>query len=185
MTRLVGLLFPALLLAGCGSPRQSAESALEGARRAYAEISARAGNLAPDEAKSIQDALAQAQDDLARGNYTSSLQATRSLRNRVKDLGERLPAKQAELEAAWTRLDVTIPGTLRVLEQKLQRSNRPASGPRRAEFDASRVELSSLSVGWNEALTARRLGRIAEAVARAGDVKYRALRLLDETQDGS
>jgi len=184
ITLLVPVLM-AVLLAGCGIQRKAADSALAEVQVAYAGISTQAENLAPDEAQSIRDALAQTKDDLEKGNFSATLMAAKSLRNRVQDLSDRLPEKQTELEAAWSKLESTIPKTLEALERKLGRANRPATATRRAVFDAARIELTSIRAVWSEATSAKQIGRLAEAVTKAGDVKYRALRLLDGAQDGS
>jgi hypothetical protein len=181
----VSSLLLALLLSSCGVQRRAAESAVAETQVAIAGIGDQAENVAPDEAKMMRDALAQARDDLEKGNFSATLTATRSLRNRVKDLADRLPEKQAALEAAWTKLDATIPTTLASLDRKLGRTNRPSAGARRAAFEAARTELASLATLWSEAQAAKQIGRLAEAVTKAGDVKYRALRLLDGVQEGS
>lgn len=178
-------LLSALLLGGCGIQKRVAESAVTEVQVAYAGIGSLAENVAPDEARLIQDALAQAKDEFARGEFSATLIAARSIRNRVKELGERLPDRRAELETAWSKLDATIPGTLDVLDRKLRAASRPPAGAKRADFEASRTELDSLAALWSDAQDAKQLGRIAEAVNRAADVKFRALRLLDDTQDGS
>jgi hypothetical protein len=175
----------AILVTGCGIQRKAADSAIAEVQVAYAGISAQAENLAPDEARSIQDALAQAKDDLGKGNYSATLMAAKSLRNRVQELANRLPDKQTELEAAWSKLESSIPKTLDALDRKLGRAKRPATPTRRAVFDSVRTELASIHAVWGEATSAKQIGRLAEAVTKAGDVKYRALRLLDGAQNGS
>jgi hypothetical protein len=178
-------LLPALLFAGCGVTRNAAESAVAEVQAAYSGIASEAEDVTPDEARLIEDALAQAKDDLAKGNFSATRLAVTSLRHRVKELADRLPGRRAELEAAWAMLEAAIPDTLSALERKLGRANRPSAGARRAEFDAARKELSNLTALWAEARAAEQLGRTAAAVTKASDVKYRALRLLDGAQAGS
>lgn len=170
---------------GCGAQRTVAHRGIAAAQVEFAGIRERAEVLLPDESRSIADGIDQARDDAERGNYRGAILATHALRTRVKELGERLPARQAELESAWTKLEGSIPNTLAALESRVRATRRPAQGPRRITFDAYQRELGSIDDLWDEARDARRAGRLAEAVSKAGDVRYRALKLLDAAPTGS
>src|SRR5690348_2172415 len=77
-----------LMLPACGSQKHAAETALAQATQAWNAIKAQAENIVPDEAKSIEDAIAAATAQLQGGDNKGALAAATSLASRIKELAD-------------------------------------------------------------------------------------------------
>lgn len=173
-----------LMLPACGSQKGPAEQALAQATQAWSPIKAQAENIVPDEAKSIEDAIAAVTAQLQGGAYKDALAAATALGTRVKELADALPQKAAEAQSAWGELSGSIPGTLATLEKKLKGLKAPAPGTPNAD-QSPVVVLGHLKGGWTDAQSAAQGGRLAEAVSKGNDVRTGAVKLLNDLQAGS
>ena len=151
----------------------------------YAAIRPQVEIIAPDRARSLEDSIDASKRSLEQGDLRATLEATQELRTRLKELADRLPAMQAELESTWTDLDASVPGTLTSLSQVIRRTKRPLEGPGRVAYDAARNDLPLLKAQWRDAENAMHDGRLAEAVNKAERVRSRATRVLADMQGGS
>ena len=173
-----------LILPACGSQKGAAETAMAQTVTAWNAIKAQAANIVPDEAKSIDDAVAAATAQLQGGDYKAALAAATSLGARVKELADALPQKTAEAQSAWGELTGSIPGTLATLDKKLKGLKAPAAGTPNAD-QSPVVMLGHLKDGWSDAQAAAQAGRIAEAVTKGNDVRSGAVKMLNDLQAGS
>ena len=173
-----------LVLPACGNSRKAAETAMVQTVQAWNAIKAQASNIVPDDAKSIEDAIAAATAQLQGGDYKGALAAATSLGARVKELADSLPEKTAQAQSAWAELAGSIPGSIATLDKKLKGLKAPAAGAPNAE-QSPVVVLGHLKDGWNDAQAAAQGGRLAEAVAKGNDVRSGAVKLLTDLQAGS
>jgi len=173
-----------LMLPACGSQKHAAETALAQATQAWNAIKAQAENIVPDEAKSIEDAIAAATAQLQGGDNKGALAAATSLASRIKELADALPEKTAQAQSAWAELSGSLPGTLATLEKKLKGLKAPAPGTPNAD-QSPVVLLGHLKDGWSDAQSAAQGGRLAEAVSKGNDVRTGAVKLLNDLQAGS
>jgi len=186
LLRWLPLFLAVLMVPACGAQKKAAEQALSAAEAAYATISVQANNLAPDQAKEIEAAIADGKTKLAAGDIKGALSAAQDVQTHVKSLSEEFPTLQAKLDGDWKTLTVSVPGALAALDKKLQDFGRPPAGmPGRAGFDAASAKLSLLNTQWGEAKTLAEGGKLAQAVSLAEGVKDDAVQALTEMQTGS
>jgi hypothetical protein len=179
------LLFAAaLLVPSCGSQKSAAEAAMAQTVTAYNAIKEQAANIAPDDAKAIDDGIAAATAQLQAGDYKGALAAATSLGARVKELADSLPDKTTQLQSAWTELAGSLPGTISTLEKRTAGLKMPAAGTPNAE-QSPMVVLAGIKTGWTDAQSAAQAGRLAEAVSKGNDVRSSAVKLLTDLQGGS
>ncbi|TFG86261.1 MAG: hypothetical protein E4H17_04320, partial [Gemmatimonadales bacterium] len=169
-----------LLLPACGTQRKAAEASISAAQAAYDEIRDEAMNVAPDQARMIEDAIATARADVEKGDPKAALEATRDLPAKVKELDEGLYARAGELQAAWKGLNATLPSAVASLDKRMGAMARPPAGMNRADFAIARTTLADMKTRWGEATTAMKDGKLAEAVTRARGVKASAVDLMTE-----
>jgi hypothetical protein len=94
----------AMLAPACASQKKAAETAMAQTEQAWSAIKPQAENVVPDEAKSIDEAIAAASAQLQGGDYKSALAAATTLGARVKELADALPEKTAQAQSAWAEL---------------------------------------------------------------------------------
>src|SRR5215471_4600089 len=158
-----------LMLPACGNSKKAAETAMAQTVQAWNAIKAQAVNIVPDDAKSIEDAIAATTAQLQGGDYKGALAAATSLGARVKEPADALPEKTAQAQSAWA---------------ELKGLKAPAAGTPNAE-QSPVVVFGHLKDGWNEAQAAAQGGRLAEAVSKGNDVRAGAVKLLTDLQAGS
>lgn len=173
-----------LMLPACSSQKKAAEAAMAQTVQAWNAIKEQAANIVPDEAKAIEDGIAAATAQLQGGDDKGALQAATSLGERVKELAASLPEKAAQAQSAWAELAGSIPGSLATLDKKLAGLKAPAPGTPMAE-QSPVVILAGLKTNWTDAQAAAQAGRLAEAIAKANDVRAGAVKLLTDLQAGS
>jgi len=183
--RWLPLLMAVLLIPGCGA-KQAAEKAVTDAEQAYAQIAEQARNVAPDQAQTIEAGLAAAKASLAKGDAQAALAAAKDLAEQIKTLSQQLPDLQAKLQDQWKDLSTTTPAAIAALKKKLDDFGRPPAGmPGRVQFDAATAALAPLGQQWEQAQTLFTSGKLAEAVAKAEQVKADAVKMIADMQAGS
>ena len=169
-----------LLLPACGMQKKSAETAISGVESAYNGIREQAMNVAPDQAKMIEDAIAAAKASVEKDDFKTALETTKDLPAKVKELSDGLAAKQAELQQTWEGLNAALPGAVTSLSQKMGAMKKPPTGMDKAAFDAAKTALAEMKTKWGEATAAMQGGKLAEAAAKAGEVKAGVVALMTE-----
>ena len=169
-----------LLLPACGMQKKSAETAISGVESAYNGIREQGMNVAPDQAKMIEDAIAAAKASVEKDDFKTALETTKDLPAKVKELSDGLAAKQAELQQTWEGLNAALPGAVTSLSQKMGAMKKPPTGMDKAAFDAAKTALAEMKTKWGEATAAMQGGKLAEAAAKAGEVKAGVVALMTE-----
>ena len=186
LLRWLPLLIAVLMVPACGAQKPAAEKAVAAAEAAYGQIGVQANSLAPDQAREIEAALAEARANLNKGDFKTALAQAQELQARIQTLAEGIPALLTKLQGEWKELATTVPGALGALDQKLKGFGQPPAGMAgRGQFDAATSELGQLNARWNEARTMASNGRLAQAVTNGEQVKYDAVKALTEFQTGS
>ena len=166
------LLGASVLLSSCGSQKGAAEAAMAQTVTAWNAIKEQATNVAPDEAKAIEDGIAATTAKLQGGDYKNALADATSLGTRVKELADGLGEKTAQAQAAWNELAGSIPGTLATLDKRLAGLKAPAAGTPNAD-QSPVVRLAGLKTAWTDAQASAQAGKIAEAVSKLALVAAR------------
>jgi len=185
--RWLPLLMAMLLVPACaGMQKQAAQKAVSEAELAYAQIAEQARNIAPDQAQAIEAGIAGAKASLAKGDAQSATTAAKDVGEQIKTLSQQLPDLQAKLQADWSDLTTAAPGAIAALKKKLDDFGRPPAGmPGRVQFDAATAALAPLGQQWEQAQTLFTSGKLAEAVAKAEQVKADAVKMIADMQTGS
>lgn len=190
-SRLLPLLLIALVVApGCGmlkgNAKKAAATALGTAEQAYAAIAAEANNVAPDQAREIESGIATAHQALDSGDFDGVLKDAKALNDSIKSLAEALPGLKSTLESSWKSLSESVPGALAAADKKLEDFGQPPAGmPGREKYDALSARLKKLQEQWDEARSLAVSGKLAQAVSIGEQVKYDAVKLVTEFQQGS
>jgi len=169
-----------LLLPACGMQKKAAETAISAAQTAYDAVKEQAMNIAPDQAKTIEDAIASAKANVEKGDIKAALEATKDLPAKVKEMSDGLAARQAELQKTWEGLNAALPGAVASLGKKMDALKKPPAGMDQAKFDAAKTAMTDMRTKWGEAMVAMQGGKWAEATTKAGEVKAGAVALMTE-----
>ena len=162
-----------LSLASCSNDKASATSAIAAAQTAYAAIKDNAEKIVPDQAKSIEDAIAAAQAMLDKGDAKGALAAAQAIPAQVKALADALPAKTQELTNTWQSL-APLGDVMKAVQSRvdiLSKSAHLPAGIDKAAFDTVKSGMASAQQAWTDAQSAATAGNLAEAVTKGESVK--------------
>jgi len=166
-----------LALASCSNTKGAATAAIQSAQTAYAAIKDNAEKIAPDQAKTIEDAIASAQTMLANGDAKGALAAAQAIPDQVKQLADALPAKTQELQTTWQSLSAGLPDVMKTIQSRvdvLSKSAHLPAGLDKAAFDTVKSGVASATQMWTDAQAAFQSGNLADAVSKAQSVKQAA-----------
>ena len=85
------------MLVSCGAEKRAATTAIQAAETAWAAAKDNVAKILPDEAKSVDEAIAAAKASLEQGDAKAALAAAKDLPARIQQLTAGLAAKEAEL----------------------------------------------------------------------------------------
>jgi len=179
--RILGALLLIGAVAACSNQKAPAEAALKAAQDAYAPVRAEAQKYVSDQARGIEDGLANAQAALAKNDYTGALTLAQGIPARVAAAQTAISAKKTELTGVWTTLNAGVPQLVTALKSRvdvLTKSRGVPKGLTKETVEAARSGLSAAEQMWNEATRAASAGDVAAATAKGTDVKARVLNLM-------
>jgi uncharacterized protein YoxC len=165
-----------LSLASCSNEKGSASAAIASAQSAYAAIKDNAEKIAPEQAKSIEDAIAAAQASLDKGDAKGALAAAQSVTAQVKQLADALPAKTQELTNQWQAL-APLPDVMKAVQSRvdiLSKSAHLPGGMDKAALESVKSGIAGAQKTWEAASSAFSSGNLAEAVSKGMDAKHAA-----------
>ena len=177
MKRVIGLMLVLVVgavLASCGSEKGAATSAIQAAETAWAAAKDNVAKIIPDDAKSMDDAIAAAKASLDGGDAKAALAAAKDLPAKIQALTASLPAKEAELRGVWDTLNSGLPGIVASVQKRvdvLSKSKKLPEGIDTMAFDGVKSSLTEANQMWTEAQSAQLNGNLGEAVAKATGVK--------------
>lgn len=177
MKKVIGLMLVLVVgavLASCGSEKGAATSAIQAAETAWAAAKDNVAKILPDDAKSMDDAIAAAKASLDGGDAKAALAAAKDLPAKIQALTAGLAAKEAELRGVWDTLNTGLPGIVASVQKQvdvLSKSKKLPAGLDAAGFDGVKSSLAEATQMWTEAQGAQVKGNLGEAVAKANGVK--------------
>jgi hypothetical protein len=177
MKRFWSLILAVLLgsmLVSCGAEKGAATAAIQAAETAWAAAKDNVTKIVPDDAKSVDEAIAAAKASLEKGDAKAALATAKELPARIQQITAGLAAKEAELRGAWDSLNGGLPGVVSAVQKRidiLSKSKKLPAGIEQAAFDGAKSSLAEAKQMWSEALSAQQNGMMAEAVAKASGVK--------------
>lgn len=163
-----------LLTAACAGGRGAAERAIAQADSAVAAVEPEASKVAPDQLKTLQDAVASGRASLEANDYEAAVAAVQDVPARAQELAGQLPAKRAELTASWDTLSGAMARNLDSVEARLDRAARTRRYPpglNAQAVDSLKQVIATARQEWAEAETMSRNGNLAQALAKGLEIK--------------
>jgi hypothetical protein len=168
-------------LMACGDGgKAAAEAALRALETAYDSVKREAAEYAPDQAKRIDEALADAQETFSKQEYKKTLSDAQGLMAKVGELGAAVATKKTELTRAWEGVRAGVPGVVQSLQhrvEELSKVKKLPSGVKKETVEAAKSGAAALSHTWDEATEAFKSANLTDAVAKAKTVKAKAAEL--------
>lgn len=177
MRKWLGLLLVTVVAVGCNSAKAPAQAALSAVETGFAAVKGEAAKYVPDQEKAVEDGIAAAKASFDKGDYQGALTAAQALAGQVSALGSAVAVKKTELAKDWAGLAADVPATLASITSKLTQIDATKHLPAGLTADSlneAKTGAASLSQAWTEASDAFKAGNMADALAKATDVKSKA-----------
>jgi hypothetical protein len=171
----------AIALTACANQQAPAEAALQAARNAFSAVSGETQKYLPDQARSMQDALASAQAALTKGDYQTAITQAQGVTAQVASLSTAISAKKMQLATMWAPLMGTVPRLVAGLKSRVEalgKSGQLPAGVTKKTLETARTGLAAATQGWSEAAAAAAGGDLATATAKAKDVRAKVIDLM-------
>jgi hypothetical protein len=170
-----------VLLAACASDKVPAETALKTAENAVNSTVAEASKYVPDQAKALQDNLANLKDSFAKADYKAVLSGAADLTGKTKAVADAAAAKKDELTKSWTDVSGGLPKVIEAIQGRVDILSKAKTLP--ANMDKTAVEsaksgLESMNKAWTDAQASFSSGNLADALAKANAVKSQAAEIM-------
>lgn len=170
-----------VLLAACASDKVPAETALKTAENAVNSTVAEASKYVPDQAKALQDNLANLKDSFAKADYKAVLSGAADLTGKTKAVADAAAAKKDELTKSWTDVSGGLPKVIEAIQGRVDILSKAKKLP--ANMDKTAVEsaksgLESMNKAWTDAQASFSSGNLADALAKANAVKSQAAEIM-------
>jgi hypothetical protein len=169
------------LLGACSSARRTAEQDLNAAQDALTAMPAEARDIVPDQVAILDEALKVGNQAIATKDYASASTSLHAIPAQVKLITDSLPARKAALQAEMDTLEIVVPRNLDAIRgefTKITRTGkRPASLDKKGLADV-RMMADSSEILWKEVKAEFGQGKLADAMAKAQDLKGRVSRVL-------
>lgn len=177
----ISALAAAVALGACANQKAPAEAAVGVAQTAFAAVSADAMKYVPDQAKSIEGALASAQESITKGDYAAALTAAQALPAQVASLATAVTGKKAEFSKLWTDLGAGVPAMVTALTSRMDvlgKSKKLPAGITKETFASAQPGLATANQSWSAAMAAAQSGDVMGAVKQASEVKTTVTNLM-------
>lgn len=171
---LILLVVLGIALASCGSEKGAATAAIQAAETAWSAAKDNVMKILPNDAKSMDDAIAGAKASLESGDAKAALAAAKDLPAKIQELTAGLAAKETELRGVWDAMSAGLPGVVETVQSRvdvLSKAKKLPAGIEQATFDGVKTSLAEANQMWTEAQSAQQSGNLAEAVTKASGVK--------------
>ena len=166
------------LLAACGSgDKGPAETALKAAEEAINTAS----KYMPDQASSLDSALAATREKLSKGDYKAVLSEAPALTSKAQELASAAAVKKAELTKSWEGLSSGMPRVVEAIKNRvdiLSQSQKLPAGMNADTLAQAKAGLSEITQQWTAATEASKGGNLVDAMAKASSVKVKAAEVL-------
>lgn len=166
----------AALTTAC-SQKGPAEEAIKAAEAAVAAAKGTVEKYVPAQWKALNDAVKDAKDKVAKGDYAAALAAAQSIPGKVTEATNAAKAKKEEFTKKWTELEGSVPGAIKAVEEKVASfaaMKKLPKGMDKARLEASQAGLADAKKGWDEAVAAAKAGDMLVAIDKATAAKAKA-----------
>lgn len=172
----------AALVAGCSSQKGPAETAIKAVEDAFNASKAEAVKYAPDQVKSIEDALGGLKEKFAKGDYKAVIADATTLVDQAKSLGDVAKAKKEELTKSWGDLSEGLPKMVEAIQGRvnvLSAAKKLPANLTPESFEEVKTGLTAAKEEWAKAQESIKAGNLAEAVAMAAPLKEKAMKFME------
>jgi hypothetical protein len=170
------------VLVGCtDAAKAPADAAIKAGEAAIEGIRAEAAKFVPDQMKALDQTLAQAKDQFAKGEYKAALDSAKDLAQKAKDLGAAAAAKKDELVKAWNDVSGNLPKMIEVIKSRtdiLSQAKKLPAGMDAGKLQAARDGLAGVTKSFEDATAKFKAGSLQEAVAAAKPLKDKAAEIM-------
>ena len=170
-----------ILIVGCAMDKGPAQAALAAAETAVNSAVAEASQYVPDQAKSLQAALATAREKFSKGDYAAATSEATALAAKAKDVANAAAAKKTELTQTWdgmnagvTKVVETIKGRVDILSQ----SKKLPANVTADKLATAKSGLGEITQQWTAATEAYKGGNLMDAITKGTAVKAKAAEVL-------
>jgi DNA repair exonuclease SbcCD ATPase subunit len=166
----------------CGSgDKGPAETALKAAEEAINSAKAEVSKYMPDQASSLDSALAATREKFNKGDYKAVLSDAPALTSKAQELASAAAKKKAELTKSWEELSSGMPKVVEAIKSRvdiLSQSKKLPAGMSAETLAQAKAGLSEINQQWTAAIEASKGGNLMDAVAKASSVKVKAAEVL-------
>src|SRR5512137_1539687 len=167
----------AVLLTGCGSDKGPAEQAIKAAEDAFNAAKAEAVKYVPDQAKSVEGAIAAVKDKFSKNDYKAALAEAGAIPGKVKEMTAAASAKKEELTKVWGSLSEGLPQVVEAIQSRvdiLSKSKKLPPDMTAGKLQQAKAGLEAIKQEWGKAQESFKSANLMDAVAKAGGVKAKA-----------
>jgi hypothetical protein len=176
------IILVAILLAACGSADKGpAEAAIKAAEEAVNSVKAEVSKYMPEEAKSLDSALAAAKEKFKQSDFKGALSEAQAVAAKAKDLANAAAAKKTELSKAWQDMSNGLPKVVDAIKSRLDilsQSKKLPAGLTAEKLAEAKTGFAEITKQWAEAAAASTGGNLMDAVTKGTAIKKKAAEVL-------
>jgi len=176
------VLLLAFSLGACSKAKGTAEQALKTAEDSLNAAKADAVKIIPDEVNKAEEALKEAKDAFAKGDYPAATTAAGNAAATAKNLASAAAAKKDELMKGWDEQSKLLPNMIASIKSRidvLSRSKKLPANLDKEKFESAESGLAEIDKEWGEANDAFKEGGLADALSKAKSVKEKAVEIMN------
>jgi hypothetical protein len=165
----------AMLMAGCGGSRGTAQSVIGQADGALTTAKEEASVIAPEELKAAEATVAHMKQSFDAREYKVVVAEVPKFNDQMRALKEAVASKQTTEAAAaveWSTLNEQVPKSVEEVQARVD-SLKPAALPKdvtKEELETAKTELETAKATWAEATAAASAGHTSEAAEKGRTV---------------
>lgn len=176
LTSLVLVAAVAVLTTAC-SQKGPAEEALKAADAAVTNAKGSVEKFVPDKWKALNDALKDAKDKFAKGDYPAALTAAQAIPGKATEAANAAKARKEEFTKTWTELEGSLAGAVKAAEEKVASVSAMKKLPKgldKAKLEAAQAGLADVKKASEEATAAAKAGDVMAAIEKGTAAKQKA-----------
>ena len=171
-----------LFVAACGSGNKDAATvAIKAAEESWNAVKGEVVKYIPDQAKGVEDAIKGAKENFDKGNFDAALAAAKAIPDKVKELTAVAAAKKAQLMKSWEEMSGGMPRMLEAIKSRLDILSASKKLPEnldKAKLEGAKTGYENAAKMWDDAKATFSGGNVADAMAKANDVKGKAVEVM-------
>jgi hypothetical protein len=171
-----------LCLAGCGAGKKTAATtAIKAAEDAYTTVKDDLVKYVPEEAKKVEDAIADAKESLTKKKFDEAIAKVKEIPAKVTDLTAMAKAKKDETIMSWAAMSKATPEMLEAIKGKLgalSKVKKLPAGLDKTKLDTCKGDYEAAVKMWDEAKAASDAGNVADAVTKGKAVEEKAMGIM-------